>query len=107
MATLFIFIGIILIIISFVGPRVSPKFTAAGLLRTIAIFVMGLGVLLSSFVMIDAGQVGVKKLFGKVEEDVLESGIHLTNPLVDVIKFDIRTQNYTMAGTHDEGDKMG
>jgi regulator of protease activity HflC (stomatin/prohibitin superfamily) len=29
------------------------------------------------------------------------------NPLVEVVTFDVRTQNYTMSGVHDEGEKMG
>lgn len=107
MSGLFIFLGILVLIISFLAPKLSPKFQASGILRVLGIFLLALGALLGSFVMIDAGEVGVKKLFGKVENDVLESGIHMTNPLVDVIKFDVRTQNYTMSGTHDEGDKSG
>lgn len=27
--------------------------------------------------------------------------------MVEVVTFDVRTQNYTMSGVHDEGDKMG
>jgi regulator of protease activity HflC (stomatin/prohibitin superfamily) len=107
MSGLFIFLGILVLVVSFLAPKLSPKFQAAGVLRVLGVFLLALGALLGSFVMIDAGEVGVKKLFGKVENDVLESGIHMTNPLVDVIKFDVRTQNYTMSGTHDEGDKSG
>jgi len=63
--------------------------------------------MLSSIVQIDAGQVGVKKLFGKVQNDVLQSGLHMINPLVEVTRLDIKTQNYTMSGIHDEGVKTG
>jgi regulator of protease activity HflC (stomatin/prohibitin superfamily) len=56
---------------------------------------------------IDAGQVGVQKLFGKVDERVLESGLNIVNPLVEVTTFDIKTQNYTMSATHEEGDQSG
>lgn len=107
MASLLIFIGIVVLVASFILPKVSPKFTSTGILRSIGILMLGLGLLLSSFIMIDAGQVGVKKLFGKVETDILESGIHLTNPFVDIVKFDARTQNYTMSAVHDEGTKEG
>jgi regulator of protease activity HflC (stomatin/prohibitin superfamily) len=51
--------------------------------------------------------VGVKSLFGKVDDDVLTSGLNLVNPLVDVRVVDVKTQNYTMSGVHDEGDKAG
>jgi regulator of protease activity HflC (stomatin/prohibitin superfamily) len=59
------------------------------------------------FKVIDAGQVGVKTLFGKVENDVLYSGLNVINPLVEVTNFDTKTQNYTMSGIHDEGTKAG
>jgi regulator of protease activity HflC (stomatin/prohibitin superfamily) len=58
-------------------------------------------------VQIGAGQVGVKSLFGKVQNDVLSSGLHFVNPLVDVKRMDIKTQNYTMSGIHDEGAQTG
>jgi len=69
--------------------------------------VMIIGIIISCFVQIDAGQVGVKKLFGKVQPAVLESGLHFINPLFEIEKLDIKTQNYTMSGIHDEGQKQG
>lgn len=81
--------------------RYARGFILAGLV------VMIIGVSLSCFIQIDAGQVGVKKLFGKVQPDVLESGLHFINPLYEVEKLDIKTQNYTMSGIHDEGQKQG
>ena len=46
-------------------------------------------------------------MFGKVEEDILNSGLNFVNPLVDVKRLDIKTQNYTMSGVHDEGSQEG
>lgn len=69
-----------------------------------AVFIL-IGILISSIIQIEAGHVGVKKLFGSVYTDVLGSGLHFINPLLDVEKMDIRTQNYTMSGVHDEGTK--
>ncbi len=66
-----------------------------------------IGILTSCIVQIEAGEVGVKKLFGKVQNDVLSSGLHFINPLLVVEEMDIRTQNYTMSGVHDEGGKSG
>jgi regulator of protease activity HflC (stomatin/prohibitin superfamily) len=66
-----------------------------------------IGALTSSVKQIDAGQVGVQKLFGKVQRNVLESGLNTVNPLVEVITFDIKTQNYTMSAVQDEGDQSG
>ncbi len=65
------------------------------------------GLVLSSLIVINPGMVGVKSLFGNVSPDVLNSGLRFVNPLVKVHKFDIRTQNYTMSGTLDEGNKIG
>src|SRR5882724_7126956 len=75
--------------------------------RIIGLIVLLLGVLTACIVQVEAGEVGVKKLFGKVQDDVLGSGLHFINPLVDVIKMDIKTQNYTMSGILDEGHKNG
>jgi regulator of protease activity HflC (stomatin/prohibitin superfamily) len=49
----------------------------------------------------------VQVLFGKVQDNVLESGLHIINPLVDVTTFDIQTQNYTMSAVHTEGQLQG
>ena len=44
-----------------------------------------LGIFTSCVIQIDAGEVGVQKLFGKVQNTVLSSGLHFINPLVDVV----------------------
>jgi len=75
--------------------------------RTLAIVFIIAGVASSCFKQIDAGQVGVKVLFGKVEDDVLNSGLNIINPIIDVKTLDTKTQNYTMSGVHDEGAKTG
>jgi regulator of protease activity HflC (stomatin/prohibitin superfamily) len=80
-------------------PARAGKAVGAGLIL--------LGFLTACFVMIDAGQVGVKKLFGKVQADVLPSGLHMVNPLYEIEHLDARTQNYTMSGINDEGHKSG
>lgn len=66
-----------------------------------------LGIVTSAFVQIDAGEVGVKKLFGKVQPEVLNSGLNFVNPLYEIDRLDIKTQNYTMSGINDEGHKSG
>ncbi|MGL5945260.1 MAG: SPFH domain-containing protein, partial [Sediminibacterium sp.] len=75
--------------------------------RFFGLAVVVLGVLTSCIKQIDAGQIGVQSLFGKVSDHVLTSGLNTVNPLVDIKKVDIKTQNYTMSGVHDEGDKEG
>jgi regulator of protease activity HflC (stomatin/prohibitin superfamily) len=66
-----------------------------------------IGALSSSVVQIDAGEIGIKKLFGNIKDEVLGSGLHLVNPLLEVIPVDIKTQNYTMSGILDEGNQGG
>lgn len=75
--------------------------------RILGILIVLIGFSTSCIKQIDAGQIGVKSMFGKVQDDVITSGLTLVNPLVDVSKIDIKTQNYTMSGVHDEGDKVG
>lgn len=79
----------------------------AGVVRLVGFGIMLLGLFTSSIIQIDAGTIGVKKLFGKVQNDVLPSGLHLINPVLEVEKMDIKTQNYTMSGIHDEGAQSG
>src|SRR6187455_3415828 len=103
-----IIVGMIVLIIGIViarNPGAAQRY--AGIIRIAGIIIMVVGVLIGSIVQVDAGQVGVKKLFGKVQNDVLQSGLHMINPLIEVTSLDIKTQNYTMSGVHDEGLKNG
>jgi regulator of protease activity HflC (stomatin/prohibitin superfamily) len=106
---LLIIIGVILLILSFVfkSNASNPLFKFSSALKLVGIFVIVLGIFSSMFKQIDAGKVGVKSLYGSVQPDVLESGLHLINPLLDVTDFDIQTQNYTMSADHAEGAKEG
>jgi regulator of protease activity HflC (stomatin/prohibitin superfamily) len=100
-------IGILILIGGFALQR-SPEYGRfAKVVRSIAVAVMIGGILSKCIVQINAGQIGVKSLFGKVQNDVLSSGLHFVNPFVDVQRLDIKTQNYTMSGIHDEGAKTG
>jgi regulator of protease activity HflC (stomatin/prohibitin superfamily) len=103
----FIVLGIIVLIIAIIlrtVPNVS-SFSRVGIMLAVG-FIL-LGVITSSFVQIDAGYVGVTKLFGKVQPTVLNSGLHFINPLYEVQRLDVRTQNYTMSGVNDEGHQSG
>jgi regulator of protease activity HflC (stomatin/prohibitin superfamily) len=66
-----------------------------------------IGLFSACLVQIGAGEVGVKILYGKVQNDILGSGLHFINPLMEVQKMDIKTQNYTMSAVKDEGAKEG
>ena len=106
---LLIIIGVILLIVSFAlkSNINSPFFKFSNTLRTIGFLVIALAIFSSMFKQIDAGKVGVKSLYGSVQPEILESGLHLINPLLDVTDFDIQTQNYTMSADHSEGAQEG
>ena len=103
----FIILGIIILVIAFALQRNDQFHRFANVGKTLAIILVLIGVITASVVQIDAGQVGVKSLFGNVQNDVLGGGLHFINPLVEVRRLDIKTQNYTMSGIHDEGAKTG
>ncbi len=98
-----IIIGILVLIAGFVLQRNPQYGRFANIVRGLAIVLIIAGVLTKCIVQIGAGQVGVKSLFGKVQNDVLSSGLHFVNPFVEVKQLDIKTQNYTMSGQLDEG----
>ena len=101
-------IGIILIIVSVTLKRnENPLSKFANLFRILGIVIILIGLLSSVFKQIDAGKVGVTSLYGNVQPDVLESGLHIVNPLLDITVFDTRTQNYTMSAIHNEGAQEG
>jgi len=100
-------LGFIVLIVGIVFRSIATVARYARGFILAGIIVMLIGISISCFIQIDAGQVGVKKLFGKVQPDVLESGLHFINPLYEVEKLDVKTQNYTMSGIHDEGAKQG
>jgi regulator of protease activity HflC (stomatin/prohibitin superfamily) len=103
-----IVIGFILLVITAVVLKNNPalaKFKPIGRIAGFAFII--LGILNSCVKQIDAGQVGVKVLFGSIQNDVMGSGLHFINPLLEIKKLDVKTQNYTMSGVHDEGTQVG
>ena len=101
-------IGIILFVIGNASRNSEGPFARfAKPVRTSGIVIASLGVLTASIRQVDAGYVGVKSLFGKVQDEILTSGLSFINPLMDVTTIDIKTLNYTMSGVHDEGTKTG
>src|ERR1700761_2222083 len=101
-------IGIILLIISFTlsgRPDSLRRYTTP--LRIGGLLLAIIGLFSACLVQIGAGEVGVKILYGNVQNTVLSSGLHFINPLMEVEKLDIKTQNYTMSAVRDEGAKEG
>ena len=101
-------LGVIILVVGIVLKRSpEPAGRLSGIVSTVGIIVAVIGLLLSMFKVIDPGKVGVQTLFGKVQDNVLESGLHIINPLVDITTFDIQTQTYTMSAVNNEGQKEG
>jgi regulator of protease activity HflC (stomatin/prohibitin superfamily) len=103
-----IILGIVVLLIGLaLGRRQDQLRRFAATARTIGLLAIALGIVIASIIQIEAGQIGVKELFGKVQNDVLASGLHFINPLLTVERLDVKTQNYTMSGIHDEGSRQG
>lgn len=103
-----IIIGFVILIASTLLLKSNPllaRFKTPG--RIIGLLFIGLGILTASIIQVDPGEIGVKVLFGSIQNDVLGSGLHLVNPLLEIKKLDVKTQNYTMSGINDEGQKKG
>jgi regulator of protease activity HflC (stomatin/prohibitin superfamily) len=81
--------------------KYSPTFKIVGIVFAL------IGLLTSAVKQIDAGEVGVQSVFGKVVPETLPSGLNFVNPIANVYIFDSKTQNYTMSAVHDEGDRSG
>ncbi len=103
-----IILGIILIIAStaFLSRNEQlAKFKTTG--KIFGLLFIVLGVITSCFVQINAGNIGVKSLFGNIKNEILGSGLHFINPMYKIEELDVKTQNYTMSGVNDEGQKQG
>ena len=103
-----IFIAFLVLIASVVIGRLPvPQKKVANGLRLTGGILLVVGVLTSCFVQINTGFVGVKSLFGRVQSDILSSGLNIVNPLVEVTQIETRTLNYTMSGIQTEGKVQG
>lgn len=104
----FIFLGIFAIAIGAAITKANPNLSNIGkVARYVGFSIILLGLTTACFVQIEPGEVGVKTLFGKIQSGILTEGLNFVNPLVDVKKFDVRTQNYTMSAVHNEGAQRG
>ena len=110
----FIFLGIIAIIagvyliskklLVYSDGRVVPSTGSGTLLVVVGIILIAV----SGIRIVEAGNVGVQKLFGKVDLDnPLHEGLHLINPLKVVVPMSVRTDVYTMSSMQDEGQVRG
>ena len=103
-----IIIGIIILVAGMLILKQKEEFDKLGKgIRAFGIVLIIIGAFNACVKQIDAGQIGVTSLFGKISNEVLTSGLSFVNPLVDVYNVDIKTLNYTMSGVHTEGEKDG
>jgi regulator of protease activity HflC (stomatin/prohibitin superfamily) len=105
---LLVILGVIILVCVAVFFKENPALLKLiSISRIIGFAFILLGLFSACIKQIDAGQVGVKVLFGSIQNDILGSGLHFINPLLKINKLDVKTQNYTMSGVHDEGDRAG
>ena len=71
----------------------DPLARRAGLAGGAALSV--LLVIVSAITVIPAGHIGVIDFFGNVSDRVLQPGVRLVNPLVDIHKLSVRTRELT------------
>jgi regulator of protease activity HflC (stomatin/prohibitin superfamily) len=103
-----ILIGLVVLVIGVVAANADPLMRKyRSLIIGAGVVVLLIGISTSAIVQVEPGEVGVQKLFGKVSNNILSSGLNVINPLVKVVMFDIKTENYTMSGVTDEGNKQG
>jgi len=103
-----LFFGVVILVVSATVAKLNPALHSIGKGgRLLGLGLIAVGLLSSCFVQIQPGEVGVQTLFGKIQPGALTEGLNFVNPLVDVKRFDVKTQNYTMSAVHDEGDKEG
>lgn len=66
--------------------------------RIVGIAMLVLGVVLflfSTVVVIDAGEIGVKVVFGRVGESALRNGVHLVPPYATIVRYPVRLVEIT------------
>ena len=102
-----IMFGLVLVVASLVtGLMVSlrgGRLSQGARLSSIALFLAGIALIVSSgFAQIGVGQVGVSSLFGSVDAQALEPGLHLINPLKNVVQMSTRTETYSAHAGQDQ-----
>lgn len=101
-------LGLIILIAVTIFIKKNPalaRFSNIG--RIIGFLFILIGIISACVIQINPGEIGVKILFGSIQKEVLSSGLHFVNPLLEIKKVDVKTQNYTMSGVNDEGQKEG
>ncbi len=96
-------IGLLILAVTSTIAKANPNLSSIGKTgRYVGLGLVLLGLSTACFIQIQPGEVGVKTLFGKVQPGVLTEGLNVINPAMEITRFDVRTQNYTMSGMQDE-----
>ena len=95
------------ILVVLVGPKFSDE-KHRNTVRAVALLIGILAAtvsLLKTFTIIPAGKVGVIEVFGKVDAQPLNPGVHWVNPFGNVLKFSTRLRDMpeTISATSQEG----
>jgi len=72
----------------------------ATLVLTIIIGFFSVIMFFKTIVVIDAGETGITVLFGKVDKDYLENGLHSINPLAKVVTYPLRLRQFGATGSN-------
>lgn len=102
-------VGLIVLILGFVFSKGDSSLVKLSLaFKVFGVIIMLIGISWSCIVQINSGEIGIRKLFGKIDEkDMLTEGLNFVNPMTEVITFDLKTQSYTMSAQHNEGEVAG
>lgn len=105
-------IGILLLFVAFAlsaSRKSAPEaqhLPLRGASFVLVLFAIG-AILSSGIKVVNAGNVGVVRLFGKLDPTPLTEGLHLVNPFATVEQVSIQTMEYTMSGSAQEGQIQG
>jgi regulator of protease activity HflC (stomatin/prohibitin superfamily) len=108
MKALFALIVIIVALILLgIAKSVPEKTKVIRRVSFILMAIFGLIFVLQAMQIVNAGEVGVQIVFGKVQQHILREGINFKNPFADVTTFTIRLKEYTMSSARGEGSIYG
>jgi len=109
MIALIIFLLIVALVVNQLKKNVPNTTTQKlfSVIRNAAFIGVFIAAIFSAIAQVGAGEAGVQVMFGSVQDGVLKSGLNFVNPLIDVVKMDVKTQAYTMSSIQDEGQQSG
>jgi len=76
-------------------PENTPPFLNTKLISLVISVVFLLILAINSYTTVEAGHNKVATLFGKVQTEPYPEGLHIVNPLLNFIDFDLKQQTFT------------